>query len=420
VEAKIMSSALRIPIDELRKWLEEETVPILEPIKEREATLLGDIRSRLNESGEACERLFEGGEKEMRKGDPKKYRAARAANRLGRNVLERIEKLIVPDKTSHESLQTLCDELERTLASVGLERRRWFPHIEPYFIINRRRFDAAFRKAVESVREIRTFLSQNYSKAKAVEDGFSTIDNFLQSLDELHKVEERKKRNKSRKSLLEKKIAENQQRTMLIQSKREVHELLEINEKIDKLKKKTKYDLRHFRKPFLKLQSLARGAEVHLPLDEAKKLGEYLIDPFEALATEEEDCPLLKRILRKMDDAIVREKLKLKSSRLRKAREQIDNVLQKDALISLHRSCKGAYTQRQQLLTSEAIATFQKELTQLQKELKDLRKRRDFVSSRGAVLENVHKKKLKKIQNQKKGLENTILELTDKNVEVIL
>ena len=88
-----------------------------------------------------------------------------------------------------------------------------------------------------------------------------------------------------------------------------------------------KHTLRHLQKPFLKFQSLVQSPSYSLFLDATRKLGEYLSNPFEALATEEEGYPMLRRVLQKMDDAIAQGKLKLKKSRLRKAKDQIDNIL---------------------------------------------------------------------------------------------
>jgi len=56
-------------------------------------------------------------------------------------------------------------------------------------------------------------------------------------------------------------------------------------------------------------------------LDESEKLNEYLTKPFMAFVTEDEGCPVLKRILQKMEGAIAKGKIKLKSSRLRKAQK---------------------------------------------------------------------------------------------------
>lgn len=418
MEVWIMPEATKIPLEKLKNWLEEETASIVEPLKDKGLSLLKDVGGRLDDVWETCERLFEDGEREMKKGDPKTYRSARAMNRLARNVLEIIEKVTVPDKISYKNLQMLYDNLEKMLASVESERREWFPQVEPYFIIDRRRFDAALRRVVEALKELRTFSSEKYEKARAMEEASFLIDRLFQLVNELDRVEKNRKRMKLRERFLEKKIMEDQQKIMLIQSKDEVSGLVQINRKIEELEGKVKHDLRYLQKPFYKFQSLARGQDVQLPFDEAKKLGEYLNNPFEALAAEDDGYPLLKRILRRVDDAIVRGKLKLKSSRLRRAQEQIEGILHKDILIPLHRSCKEALSQRQHLLTSGAIATFQNELAQLQKELRDLQKRKEFIDSRVSVSDSEHKGTLEKIEDQKKGLEKIILELTGKTVQL--
>jgi len=138
-----------------------------------------------------------------------------------------------------------------------------------------------------------------------------------------------------------------------------------------------------------------------------------------ALATEDDGYPLLKGILQKMEDAIAKGKMKLKSSRQRKAQQKINEILRKDALTTLHQSCKNTFSQRQKLLTSEAMASFQNKMTQFQKNLRELEKRKELVDSRKSVLQSEHQKMMRKIKTQKRELEKTILELTDKNVQVV-
>jgi len=252
-----------------------------------------------------------------------------------------------------------------------------------------------------------------------VEDTFSIIDRLHQSLGELDEVERHKKKTELRKEVLETRITENQQKITAIQGQNEIVELAQINEKVEELKKEVKRSLRHLQKPFLKFQSLVQSPSYNLFLDETKKLDEYLNNPFNALATEEEGYPMLKRILQKMDDAIAQGKLKLKKSRLRKAKDQIDNILHKNPLLSLHQSCKEALSKKQQLSTSGIITKSRNELTQLQKNLRDWKKRKELLDSRGAVLERQTKEALEKVEDQKKELEKIVLQLVDKKVQVL-
>ncbi len=415
-----MSETLEIPLEDIREWLEQETIPIVEPLEEEGRRLLDGVKAKLDDILETSDKLLDDAEKEIAKGSRKKYRRAKVMYKLARNISEMIDEITIPDEISRESLDTLCDELGKTLEKVGRERWKWFPVISPYFIIDRRRFDVALKRALDSLQELRSFSSDEYEKTKTVEDAFSIIEKLHQSLGELDKVEEHKKKTELRKEVLEKKITENQRKITAIQDQNEIVELGQINEKIEELEEKVKHNLRHLQKPFLKFQSLVQSPSYSLFLDETKKLDEYLSNPFEALATEEEGYPMLKRILQKMDDAIAQGKLKLKKSRLRKAKDQTRNILYKNTLLSLHQSCKEALSKKQQLSTSGIITKSRNELAQLQKNLRDLQKRKKLRDSRGAVLERQIKETLEKIEDQKKELEKIVLELTNKNVQVLL
>ena len=415
-----MADALEIKLEDIREWLEQETVSIVEPLKAEGRTFLDDVKTKLDDVLETSDRLLDEAERKMDKGSRKTYRRAKIMYKLARNISEMIEEVTIPGEVSQENLHLLCEELGKTLAKVGRERWKWFPVIAPFFIMNRRRFDVALKKAMDSLKEMRSFSSDKYAKAKAVEDAFSIIDKLHQSLGELDEVESHKKKMELRKGVLEKKVEENQQKITAIQDQSEIVELSQINEEVEELKKEVKHSLRYLQKPFRKFQSLVLSSSYSLFLDETKKLGEYLSSPFEALATEDEGYPMLKKILQKMDDAITQGKLKLKKSRLRKAKDQINDILHKDTLLSLHQSCKEALSKKQQLSTSGTITKSRNELAQLQKNLRDLQKRKELLDSRGAVLERKIKENFGKIEDQKRELEKIVLELTNKKVQVLL
>jgi len=413
-----MSETLEIPLENLKEWLEQETSTIIEPLKVEGTDRLNNIRNKLDNLQETCEKLFDNSENEMMKSNPKTYRRAREAYRLTRNILDTIDKTTIPDEASQQSLQTLCEDFKKMLSAVGRKRAKRYRRISPYFIMDRRRLDIALRKTSESVEELRSFLSNEYATVKTVEDAFSSINKLLQSIDQLSTVEEDRKKIGLKREVLEKKIMESKQEIALIEEKDEAGELDQINQKIKELEDKVKHNLRHLQKPFLKFQTLARSPNYSLPLDETEKLNEYLSKPFVAFVTEDEGYPVLKRILQKMEDVIAKGKMKLKTSRLRKAQKQMNSILRNDVLISLHRSCKEAFSQRQQLLTSEAVVTLQNRLAHFQNILRKMQKQMELMDSRNSILNSEHKKMVEKIKNQKRELENIILELTDKTVRV--
>lgn len=413
-----MSETLKIPLDNLKEWLGQETSTIIEPLKAEGTDRLNNIRDKLGDLEENCEKLFDDSENEMLKSNPKTYRRAREAYRLTRNILDTIDKITIPDEVSQQSLQLLCEDFKKMLSSIGRERAKRYPRISPYFIIDRRRLDSALRKTSESLEELRSFLSNEYTTVKTVEDAFSKINKLLQSINELSTVEEHKKKIELKRETLKKKITKSKQEIALIEEKDETGELDQINQKIKELEDKVKYNLRHLQKPFLKFQTLARRSKYSLRLDETVKLNEYLTKPFMAFVTEDEGYPVLKRILQKIENSIAKGKMKLKSSRLRKAQKKINDILRNDALISLHRSCKESFSQRQQLLTSETVIKLKKRSTRFQKNLRKSQKQEKNIDSKNAILKSKHKKIVEKIKNQKRELENIILELTNKNVQV--
>ncbi len=412
-----MSDTFDIPLENLEIWLTKETVSIVEPLKAEGRSLLNNVRDRLDGIVESCDKLSENAEKEMAKDERVIYRRARLMYKLAKKFSEMIGRVAIPDAISRESLHLFTENIRGVLETIGQERGRWFPRISPYFIIDRRRFDVALKRTVDQFEEFRSFLSNKYAPAETVEDAFSMIEELKKSLSNLDEDEIRKKKTALRKRFLEEEITESQQRIMSVQGKAEVVELAQIKEEIEELNEKVKRNLRYLQKPFLKFQSLVLSASYSLPLEEAKKLDDYLSNPFEALAAEDEGYPSLKRILRKIEEVFAQGKLKLKSTRLRKAENQMDSIL-KDSLAPLQRRCKEALSKKQMLSTSGAIINSRSELEKLQEVSKDLRRRKIMVDSRATVLDNEIKEMHKRIEDQKRDLERTVLKLTNKNVHV--
>ncbi len=415
-----MSESFQIALVDLKEWLQEETTPLIKPLKDKRKSLLDEIRNRLDDVQENGDRIFVKSDKEVQKGSSKTYRCAKAANKMSKNIVNIIDQVAVPDDISYENIRSLLGDLKKTFAAIEHERRVWYRRISPYFILDRRRLDIAIKRAEDSIQELHSFLFQKYVKVKTAENTLDTIDKLSQLLEEAGNVQKRKTQTETRIELLEEKIREREQKIGSIQDKAELDQLSRLEQRIKDLKVKVKYNLRHLQKPFYKMQNLVRRSQVALTPDEARKLQQYRRNPFEALTSEEEGHPILKRIVQKLDDAIRQGKLKLKTARLRKARQQIDGILKKDSLANLHRECLEAISKRKQLLTSETVTTTKEEMEQLQTTLQKLQKQKQFIESRRRTLEEEHHGTLQKIEARKSDLEKSIFELTDKRVQIDL
>jgi hypothetical protein len=415
-----MPESLEIPLSDLNEWLKQETTSIVEPLRADAKKLLEDTQEKLEDLLESCDKLLDDAEKEIAKGSRKTYRRAKALQKLAGKFADLIEEITIPEEISGRSLHQTCEQIGKTLKTIGKERAKWFRAISPYFIISRRRFDVTLKRADDSFRDLTDFLSEEYAEAEAAEGVSSKIEGLRASLGELKKFEKTKEKRKRRRELVEKKIAKTQQKLQMIQTKDEVVELAQINERIKELKRQVKRELRHLQKPFLKFQTLANNPGYSLLPEETLKLNEYLTNPFEALATEKEGYPLLRSILQRMDAALDNKKLKLKSSRLRKAKDQINRILDKTSLLSLHQNCSEAFSKKTDLSTSGTISKTRDKRAELQNRLKELQTRKRLLEARDTRFKKKHKEAHIRVNEQKRGIEKIVSKLSDKSVQILI
>jgi len=415
-----MSGGLQIELADLKPWLREEIAPLIKPLRNKGENLLKEIKSRLEDVRENGDRIFVNSEKEAEKVNPKTYRCAKAANKMGKNILNLLSQINVPNDVSYENLKSLFQDLEKTFMAIEHERRIWYPRVSPYFILDRKRLDIAIKRAEDSIHELRGFLLQKYVKAKTAENVLAMVDRLSAMVEKAKRFQKQKTQTETQVKFLENKIREIHEKIDLTRDKTEFEELSTTEQTIRDLREKVKYNLRHLQKPFYKLQNLARSAQVALPPEEAEKLEQYMNDPFEAITSEERGHPILNSILQRVNDAIHQGKLKLKPARLRKAREQIENILKKDALNLLQHDCLEAISRRNRLLTSETVTTTQKELKQLETTLQNLRKEREFTDSKRRSLNEEYKKLLERIETQKNELEKSVFKLIGKRIQIDL
>ncbi len=415
-----MPERLEIPLSDLKEWLDKETTFLVEPLRADAKKLLEDTKSKLEDLLESCDKLLDDAEKEMAKGSRKTYRRAKALQKLAGKFSDLIEEVTIPEEISGKSLHQTCEQIEKTLKTVIKEKTKWFRAISPYFIISRRRFEVSLKRADDSFRDLADFVSEEYAKAESAEGVSSKLEELRQSLAELEKYERSKEARKKKRELLEKNIAKAHQKVQAIQTKNEVVELTQINKKIEELTDTVKHELRHLQKPLLKFQTLVNSPGYSLFPEATQKLDEYLMNPFEALATEKEGYPLLRSILQKIDASLDNKKMKLKPSRMRKAKDQISSILNKAALATLHQNCIEAINKKRALSTSGTISEARDEKSRLQNRLKELQTQKRLLEARDARFEKQHKEAGTKVEEQKRALENIVSDLSDKNVQLLI
>ncbi|PVX23093.1 MAG: hypothetical protein CW691_11520 [Candidatus Bathyarchaeum sp.] len=415
-----MPETLEIHLNAVNEWLNKESNSIIEPLRAEAKKMLEDTRAKLEELLDACDKLLDDAEKEMAKGSRKTYRRAKFLYKLAGTFSDLIEKVTLPEQINGKTLNETSEQLEKAMKTIGQEKTKWFRAISPYFIISRRRFEVSFKRADDSFRNFTEFLSEEYTKAESAENVFSKIDALRNSLSELNNYETDKETRKQKKELLETNIAKTQQKLQAIQTKNEIVELAQLTLRIEELTKKVKHELRHINKSLLKFQTLVNSPGYSLYPEATSKLDEYLTNPFDALATEKEGYPLLKEILQKIDTTLDNKKMKLKPSRLRKAKDQINRIINKEALVSLHKNCSEAFNKKAELSTSGAISESKDERARLHDQLKDLQRKKRLLETRDSRFKKEHDETHKRVDEQKKGLEKIMSDISNKTVHLIL
>jgi septal ring factor EnvC (AmiA/AmiB activator) len=111
-------------------------------------------------------------------------------------------------------------------------------------------------------------------------------------------------------------------------------------------------------------------------------------------------------------------KLKLKPDKTRKAKQAIENILNKSSLTGLHQKCINVNMQKSQLSMSEKVAETRSDLSRLQGHLESLERRSKSVETEENAVEKAHSETLERIHNHKNQIEKNIFSFMGKRVHI--
>ena len=410
----VISTALEIPLSELESWLETEAARILKPLNDQGRKLVDKIDERIRDARESCEKLAEEGKRELERG--KAIHKARVTEKLSKYFLKQIDKVVLPEKPSFSEMERLHKDLKGVFSSIIRERSMWFHRISPLFIITRKRVDLAFSRIAGPISELDAFLSKEYSTAKTIENLLSEINETTRLLNKLRENEKHITDTTERLQNLLRTLEEISGSLESAKESAELRNIAKVNSQVQQLRTQIKHELRHLQKPLKKFKNLGAG----LSSEEASKLAQYLENPFKAFATEAPDYPTLKNILRKVGIAMDEGKLKLKTSRQERARGDIDSVLNRNTLSTLHGKCVHVYSLSQQLKSSAEAQEAQNTVSQLQQRLEEIQKQQETAEARLSTLEEESKRLTEKAVEKKTTLEKGIEETFNKRVTIKL
>ena len=416
---RLLSEAVKLSSKEAKSWLERETGSLLAPIHSKAQKLLKEMRKALESLSEVSKMLLENSGKEIEKRNMKTYGRARALNKLAKLFVDRTRQIKIPEKVTYDSFHDFVQETQRAFLVTDVDIRNYFPHISPFFILDRRKFQVVFEKAKESLKELNTFLTKEYVKIKTLEDTFQLVEKLQTLEQQLTNFKEQKTKSESEEAQLSKTIAETRQKTDKLKAQGSLGQLNKIDNQIEALNSELKQRLQHLQKPFVKLQSLAlHGEGSGLTPEEISKLNQYVDKPFEAFTSEEPNHPLLNQILKKLSVLMTQDKLKLKPEKTRKAEQLIQTIFSQNSLADLHQRSLNALSSQKQLSMSPEVAETEKHLSMLKTQLEELERKKKVVEGERVTFEQVCSETVEKIKNQKSDIEKNILAATNKRIRI--
>jgi len=414
-----LSETLKFSSANIKVWLERETGSIFNPVHARAQKLVEEMDKSINSLAEASKMLLDNSAKEIERRNMKIYGRARALNKLAKLWTERTRQLRVPDKVTYENFSVLVQDTQKAFTVTELDIRNYFPRISPFFILDRRKFQAVFERAKLLWKEMDGFQTKEYVKTKTLEETFQLIEKLTALERELKELDVRKTKVGSDKVALERDIAEVHRKISELKTKGGVGQLSQTGSEIESLTVETKHNMQHLQKPFIKLQALAtHGSGSGLTPEEFTKIGQYLENPFEALSTEEIGYPLLKQILEKLRRSIVEDKLKLKPEKARKAEQAINNIVSNDSLATLHKQSREARARKVQLSTSEEVAVTQKDLAKLCEHVDNLTRKKGVLETEEFTINRNCLETAEKMRSVKSEIEKNVFSFMTKKITV--
>jgi hypothetical protein len=404
---------------QLKEWLEKQTGSLLAPVQAQAQRHREDTRTALQNLEAASKMLLDVSQKEIEKRNMKVYNRARALNKLASLFMERTKKLKPPEQISFDNFNVFATETQKTFNVIEIDIRNWFPRISPFFIMDRRKFQAVYERSRLTLNNLTDFINKEYVKSKTLEKTFQLIGEVQEFEKQLSVVETEKVNLQKERQLLEAESAELEQQTTQLKGKEILEQLARLEAETETLNIELKQLLNHLQKPFLKMQALATyGGGGGITPEELKMIGLYMENPFEGIVTESSGCPTLRGILEKLSVMLTEDKLKLKPEKQRKAEQALAEILNSDELARLYNRSVEVAARKRQLTASAEMEEARRNLASSQQKIELLKTRKSNIETDERLKENQRQELLERARNVKKTIEANVLGFTGKQVQL--
>ena len=112
------------------------------------------------------------------------------------------------------------------------------------------------------------------------------------------------------------------------------------------------------------------------------------------------------------------DKLKLKSVKVRKAQQAVNDIVNKNSLAKIHSQCSEMASLRNKLSTSEELEKAKEKLSSFEEQGERLESRKLNLEADEAVKKEAYNELLKNIRSHKKKIEDNVFSFVNKKVRI--
>lgn len=412
---------MSISLNQLQVWLKEELEEYLRTIDKEASSFQKNLDLALRGLKETCNDILKKSEKDMieRKREPAFYRAARAANRMSREISETISETVIKADRSYQGLKTFHENVGKLLTSASRTRDQWVPQIRPYYILDMMSLNGSIDKLKRLITSLREFQPKKAPTLRAIEEIYAKIA----QIESFHQEGEASNRTvadlKNRLSEIEEASIEKQNTHQEIMEDERIRTLRDTERRLIELRGElTASGLSHLGRPLRKFLSTIERGEFFLLPEYKQPIVDYLNAPLRTFLKEKEGYPTLKMILFNVQKAIQDKKLGIKEKKAKRVLAQIDAIVNKNSLDRIHDEGRRLIAERKEELANANVLEMYRERVSIKKELDELKRRKSEILRQIEAIEEEAKTRERQIREHVMLIEKRIKEVTGKQITI--
>jgi len=414
---------MSIRLNQLEAWLSKELEEPFRAIDKETSTFQKNLDLASRDLKETCNDILKKSERDMveRRKEPAFYRAARAANRMSREISETLSATVVKEDRSYQGLKTFHDNVEKLFTSASRSRDQWVPQISPYYILDMMSLNSSIDKLKRLTDSLREFQSKKAPTLRVVEE----IHAKIAQIEELNREEEASNQMitdlKKKLSDIEEASIDKHNAYQKIREDQRILTLLETERRLIELRGDlTVSGLSHLGRPLRKFLSTIERGEFFLQPEYKQPIVDYLNAPLRTFLKEKEGYPVLKMILLNVQKAIQDKKLGIKEKKAKKVLAQIDAIVNKNSLDRIYAEGSRLIAERREELANASVSEMYRERVSIRKELAELKRRKSEILRRIQGIEEEAKTRERQIKEHMMLIERRAKEVTGKQIAIIM